>query len=161
MGTVIGCFYTSFEKPLKMRRCKSYIFIKLMLFLWPSLKPDHIGMVGISKWRLLVVEPETPLSPFCFDKGNWPRMLLLVLFLKPILNSLWFGILNLAFGLTNVNERGLWAMQRGADGELTIGIRSLLWFYGFNTIIGVSEPIYGNVCLSLCMLVFKKKNTFD
>ena len=70
-------FYTSFEKPLKMRRCKSYLLIKLMLFSWPLLNPDHIGVIGISKWRLLVVEPETPLSPFCFDRVNWPPNVIL------------------------------------------------------------------------------------
>ena len=28
--------------------------------------------------------------------------------------------------------------------------------YDFNTIVGIREPNYGDVCLSLCMLVFKK-----
>ena len=34
-----------------------------MLFSWPSLNPDHIGVVGISKWHPLLVESKTPLSP--------------------------------------------------------------------------------------------------
>jgi len=34
-----------------------------MLFLWTSLNPDHIDVVGISKWCLFVVEPERPIAP--------------------------------------------------------------------------------------------------
>ena len=77
LGIVIGYFYTSIEKPLKMRCCRSYLFIKLMLFLWFSPNPHHIGMVKISKCCLFVVEPEIPLSPLCFKRGNRSRMLLL------------------------------------------------------------------------------------
>jgi len=40
-------------------------------------------------------------------------------------------------------------MQRGTDEELTIGEGSLLYITGFNTIVGVREPNYGDVCMSL------------
>ena len=53
-----------------MRRCRSYLFIKLMLFSWLSQNPGHIGMVEISKWHLFVVELETPLSSFLFWQGQ-------------------------------------------------------------------------------------------
>jgi len=33
--------------------------------------------------------------------------------------------------------------------------------YGFDTIIWIKEPNYGNTCLSLCMLAFKKNSVFD
>ena len=48
-----------------MRRCKSYLFIKLMLFSWPFLNLDHIGMVRIPKWCLFNVETKnTIFVPF-------------------------------------------------------------------------------------------------
>jgi len=34
-------------------------------------------------------------------------------------------------------------------------------FTTFNTIVGVKEPNYGDVCLSLCMLVFKENCVFN
>ena len=47
-----------------------------------------------------------------------------------------------------MNERGLYATQRETDVEFTIGEESLLLFTVFNTIIGVREPYYGDVCLN-------------
>ena len=34
-------------------------------------------------------------------------------------------------------------------------------FTAFDTIVGVREPNFGDVCLSLCMLVFKKNCVFN
>jgi len=45
-------------------------------------------------------------------------------------------------------------MQRGIDGELTISEGSSLSFIVFNTIVGVREPNYGDVCMPLLHVVF-------
>jgi len=145
---------------MKMRCYRSYLFIKLMLFLWPSLNSDHISVIEISQWHLFVVEPETSLSSFYFDKGIRPWMLILTLFFKSILNCLRFGIQNSMFGPKNVNMRDLRdtkrSWQRAHDKW-----REFIIIYGFDTIIGVREPNYGNGCLSMRMLVFKKNNVFE
>jgi len=52
-------------------------------------------------------------------------------------------------------------MQRGTEGELTIGEGSLLSFTIFNTIVGVREPNYRDVCLSLLHAGFQENNVFD
>jgi len=52
-------------------------------------------------------------------------------------------------------------MQRGTDGELTIGEGSLLSFTAFNTIVEVREPNYGDVCLSLLHAGFQENSVFD
>ena len=51
--------------------------------------------------------------------------------------------------------------QRETDVELTIGKRSLLSFTVFNSIVGVREPNYGDVCLSLLHAGFQENNVFD
>jgi len=51
-------------------------------------------------------------------------------------------------------------MQRETDVELTIGEGSLLLFTIFNTIVGVREPNYGDVCLSLLHAGFQEKLCF-
>ena len=51
--------------------------------------------------------------------------------------------------------------QRETDIELTIGEGSLLLFIVFNTIFGVREPNYGDVCLSLLHVGFQENNVFD
>ena len=116
-----------------------------MLFSWPSLNPGHIGVIGISKWRLFVVEPKTPLSSFYFDRDIWPWMLILTMFLKSILNCFWFGIKNSMFGPTNANMRGLWATQRGVYYNLW------LWYHNWNVIhlLLINDII---VLLDLCCL---------
>ena len=48
-------------------------------------------------------------------------------------------------------------MQRETNVELTIGEGSLLLFTVFNTIVGVREPNYGDVCLSLLHAGFQEK----
>jgi len=60
-----------------------------------------------------------------------------------------------------VNERGLWAMQRETNVELTIGEGSSLLFTVFNTIVGVMEPNYGEVCMSLLHAGFQDNTFFD
>jgi len=52
-------------------------------------------------------------------------------------------------------------MQKGTDGELMIGEGGLLSFTIFNTIVGVREPNYGDVCLSLLHDGFQENNVFD
>ena len=52
-------------------------------------------------------------------------------------------------------------MQRGTEGELTIGEGSLLLFTVFNTIVRVREPKYGDVCMSLLHAGFQENNVFD
>jgi len=52
-------------------------------------------------------------------------------------------------------------MKRGTEGELTIGERTLLSFTVFNTIVGVREPNYGDVCMSLLHAGFQENNVFD
>jgi len=64
------------------------------------------------------------------------------------------------FRLTSVNERDLRATQRGTDGELTIGEGNLLSFIVFNTIVGVREPNYGDVCLFMLHAGFQEKIMF-
>ena len=127
----------------------------------PSLNPGHISMSGIWKWCLLLVESETPLNPSCFDRGIWLRILLLTLFLKSILKfpSIWY-IESCVWTDERERERDLWATQRGTEGELTIGQGSLLSFTNFNTIVGVREPNYGDVCLSLLYVSFQEKQCF-
>ena len=51
--------------------------------------------------------------------------------------------------------------QRGINGEITISEGSLLLFIVFNTIVGVSEPNYGDVCMSLLHAGFQENNVFD
>jgi len=60
-----------------------------------------------------------------------------------------------------VNERGLWAMQRKTGVKHMIGEGSLLLFTIFNTIVGVREPNYGNVCMSLLHAGFQEKTIFN
>ena len=52
-------------------------------------------------------------------------------------------------------------MQRETDVELLIGEGSLLLFIVFNTIVGVREPNYRDVCLSLLHPDFQENNVFD
>jgi len=59
-----------------------------------------------------------------------------------------------------MNERGLWAKQRETDVELTIGEGSLLLFTVFNTIVGVRELNYGDLCMSLLHAGFQEKLCF-
>jgi len=47
-------------------------------------------------------------------------------------------------------------MQREVNGEITICAWSLILVYHFDTIVGVREPNYGDVCMSVCKLVFTK-----
>ena len=54
-----------------------------------------------------------------------------------------------------MNVRDLQATQRGAGKEISIDDGSLLSIYNFDTTVRVREPNYGDVCLSLCMLVVK------
>ena len=133
-----------------MRHCKSYLFITMRLFLRHSLNPGHIGVIWISKWCFLFVESEIPLSPLCFDRGIWPRMLPLTLFLKSIVNSFRFGVIETCIWTDErERERDLWVTQRGTDGELMIGEGSYYKIYHFDTIVRVREPSYENICLSL------------
>ena len=63
-----------------------------MLFSWPILNPNHIGMIRISKWRLFDVKPKnTILVPFktkwIFDQ-NVEINLVLEIYIK--LSSIWY-----------------------------------------------------------------------
>ena len=60
-----------------------------------------------------------------------------------------------------MNERDLRAAQKGTDGELTISKGSLLSFIVSNTIVGVREPNYRDVCMSLLHAGFQENNVFD
>ena len=59
-----------------------------------------------------------------------------------------------------MNKRVLWPMQKGTNVELTIGAVSLLLLTIFNTIVGVREPNYGDVCLSLLHASLQEKLCF-
>ena len=131
-----------------------------MLFLWSSLNTSHIGVIRISKWCLLFLESETPLSPLCFDRGNWPRMLLLTLFLKYVLNFLRFWYIE-SYVWTDEHEqertltdaKGNWRRAHDRWGEVIL-------VYHFDTVVGVREPNYGDVCLSLLHVGFQEKQFF-
>ena len=60
-----------------------------------------------------------------------------------------------------MNERDLEATQRGTDEELMISEGSLLSFTAFNTIVGVREPNYGDVYMSLLHADFQENNVFN
>ena len=147
-------------KPLKLRCCKSYLFIKLMLFSWPSLNPSHIGVIRISKWRLLEVETKnTIFVPF---KTEWvfdPNVNInLALEIYTKLSLIWY------IGLciwTNENEceRPPNNVERSRRRDNDRWGEFIL-VYCFDTEVGVSEPNYSDVCLSLLHASFQEKIVF-
>jgi len=63
-----------------------------MFYSWPLLNPGHIGVIGIPKWRLFDVNPETPFSPFFnLDGYLTPNVdINLVLEIYTKLSSIWY-----------------------------------------------------------------------
>jgi len=48
--------------------------MKLISFFWPLLNPNHIGIIGISKWHLFDVDLEsTILVPFKIEWVFYPE----------------------------------------------------------------------------------------
>ena len=143
-----------------MRCCKSYSFITLMMFLWPSLNPGHIGVIGTSKWLLFDVDPKTSLSPF-FNLNGYltPNVdINLVLKIYTELSSIWY--IELCIGPTNLNVRDLWATQRGANREISIVEGSLLLVYSFWYHSWGQRTQLWDVCLSLLHVGFQEKLCF-